>query len=145
MQALNHVAFGSLVALVVKEPAVAIPVALGSHFVMDAIPHYGEDHKAPRFSRRYYGRILVDAQISVLFAAWILAAHPPHAGLVFICGLVAILPDFLWPLALYVKKTSLMWKFFVFHKRIQRESRRGIYVEIVWFTVTCSAVYALIH
>jgi hypothetical protein len=145
MQALNHVAFGTLVALVVKEPLLAVPLALGSHFVMDALPHYGEDHKAPRFSRRYYGKILVDAQISILFGAWVLAAHPPHAWLVAVCGLVAVSPDFLWPIALYIKHQGPLWEFFEFHKRIQHESRAGIFVEIAWFAATGAAVFSLVH
>jgi len=145
MQALNHTVFGSLIAVTIKEPALAIPLALVSHFVMDAIPHYGDDPKAPRGSKRYIMRIFIDAIASILIGLFFLSLNPPNPGLLIICALVAVLPDFLWPLAIFIKHKGPLWSFFKFHKKIQTESRMGIYVEIVWFFITTSLVLVKIY
>ena len=37
----NHVLAGSLIGIGIKEPTLAITLAFVSHFVMDALPHFG--------------------------------------------------------------------------------------------------------
>ncbi|HSX05426.1 MAG TPA: hypothetical protein VLF69_03090 [Candidatus Saccharimonadales bacterium] len=37
----NHVLAGAIIGLTVKNPAAAIVLALASHFVLDALPHFG--------------------------------------------------------------------------------------------------------
>ena len=37
----NHLLAGSLIGLTVAQPALAIALAFASHFVMDALPHFG--------------------------------------------------------------------------------------------------------
>jgi hypothetical protein len=140
MQALNHAVFGSLIAVTINEPALAIPLALGSHFVMDSIPHYGEDPKMPRGSKSYYVRILADLSVSALMVLFFLSLHPVNPALLILCALAAVMPDFLWPLALVIKQKGPLWAFFVFHKRIQTESRSGIFIEAGWFVVTSALV-----
>ncbi len=136
MQAFNHTVFGALVAVTIKEPALAIPIALGSHFVMDAIPHYGNDPKAPRGSKFYNMRVLIDGIASILILVIIVSLKPADPGLIIACALFAVLPDLLWPLALHIKQKGPLWDFFKFHKHIQRESRSGIFVEIGWFVLS---------
>lgn len=145
MQAINHAVFGALIAVTVHEPVVAIPLSLGSHFVMDAIPHYGNDPKAPRGSRLYYLRIIIDTMASFSILLLFLSFHPPHMKLIIVCASVAILPDLLWPLALHVKRSGPLWAFFKFHKLIQRESRSGILVEKGWLIITTLLVLYKIH
>jgi hypothetical protein len=40
MTATNHALTGALIALAVKKPELAIPLALLSHFALDLVPHY---------------------------------------------------------------------------------------------------------
>jgi len=136
MQALNHTVFGSLIAVTITEPAIALPLALASHFILDMIPHYGDDPKSPRGSKSYYIRIVVDIIACFIVGGIFLSLNPPHAGLIVACIWVSVAPDILWPLALFIKQKGILWNFFKFHKKIQRESRSGIYLEIVWFAVT---------
>ncbi len=145
MQALNHVVFGSLIAVAVNQPVLAVPLALGSHFVMDAIPHYGSDPKAPRGSALYHARIVVDAVASTLIVCFFLSLHPSNPMLLIACSIAAVMPDFLWPLALVIKRKGPLWAFFKFHKLIQRESRSGIFVELGWFTITTLLVVFIIQ
>jgi hypothetical protein len=41
MHSINHAALGAVIGLVTKDPLIAIPAAFASHFVLDALPHYG--------------------------------------------------------------------------------------------------------
>ena len=143
MQGLNHVVFGSLIGLTIKQPALAVPLALASHFALDVMPHYGNDPKLIWRSRRYHQRILLDGLACTAYIAWLISLHPPNTGLVVLCAFLALLPDLLWPITLYIKDHGLFYAFFKFHKSIQNESRQGIYVEIIWFLVTAGMVYFL--
>jgi hypothetical protein len=140
MQALNHTVFGSLVAVTINEPALAIPIALASHFVLDTIPHYGNDPKIPNGSKAYKLRVVADFVASLLILLLFISLHPPNTALLLVCAFAAVAPDALWPLALKIKHTGPLWAFFRFHKGIQTESRSGIFVEIGWFLITTSIV-----
>ncbi|HET9173941.1 MAG TPA: hypothetical protein VFN56_01525 [Candidatus Saccharimonadales bacterium] len=145
MQAVNHVVAGSLLAVVLPDPVVVVPLAIASHFAMDSLPHYGNDEHAPLGSRPYFYRIVVDTILSVLIVLFFAGLYPLHAPLIILCALCAILPDLFWPAAAFVKQRGPLWKFFVLHKTIQRESRRGIWVELVWFLVTFEVTIQLVH
>jgi hypothetical protein len=140
MQGLNHVVFGGLVGLTIKEPALAVPLALGSHFVLDMIPHYGEHYRTRHGTKLFKVRAVADVVASFAFGIWLLWLHPANSGLVAACMILAVLPDILWPVALYIKQTGPAWEFF---KRIQRENPWGIYIEVIWFLVTFGLVYHL--
>lgn len=141
MQGLNHVVFGSLIGLTIKQPALAAPLALVSHFALDVIPHYGNDPKLIWRSKRYHQRILLDGIACLAYTAWLVLLQPPNLGLALWCAFLALLPDLLWPITLYIKDHGWFRAFFKFHKAIQNESRPGIYVEIVWLIATTSLVY----
>lgn len=133
MQALNHVAFGSLIAVTIKQPSLAAPMALASHFVLDTFPHYGEDPRARQGSLAYNIRIVLDASLSLVLLIGLAWQFPQHTSLILLCGFLAILPDFFWPLALYIKQRGPIWAFLKFHKSIQKfESPRGIWFEVIW-------------
>lgn len=145
MQALNHVAFGALVGAAVHEPAIALPIALASHFVMDAIPHYGEDPATAPGTNGYHWRTLGDAAASLLFIAGVVALQPANLALILGCIFLATLPDLLWPIALHIKHHGALWDFFKFHKHIQHEDRQFWPVEVIWFMLTTAAVVALLY
>lgn len=143
MQGLNHVVFGSIIGLSVTQPALAVPLALASHFALDTVPHYGEHHRTARGTTGYHLRIAADAVVSLVFMLCLLSLNLPNPALVITCALVAVLPDFLWPLATKIKQSGPLWEFFKFHKGIQHESPWGIYIEVIWFIATCGLAYWL--
>lgn len=136
MQALNHVIAGSIIGITLANPLIALPLALTSHFAMDAVPHYGEDDKAPRGSKPYLARILIDGVVSVFFVTLIIGLKPSRAALIMLCAFMAVLPDLLWPLAYIVPHDKKLWSFFVFHKRIQHENRAWWKIELIWLLVS---------
>lgn len=140
MQALNHMVFGTLVAITVNDPVIAVPVALASHIALDAIPHYGDNPRAALGSRAYNLRVIADIVACILVMLLFLSFHPINPILILVCAFFAILPDIFWPFALIVKHKGPVWAFFRFHKNIQHESPSGIYVEIAWFILTTALV-----
>lgn len=146
----NHVLAGSLIALAIREPLVAIPLAVASHFVMDALPHFGYpgNHgyvEALKHKLSYgVGVVSIFATIGV---AILLTSQSLWLALV--CGFAAALPDGLG-IYNYIryekydrKATGLLKAIHIrFHRAIQWCERPwGIYVEVVTF---CLLTFVLI-
>lgn len=137
----NHIITGALVATVVTQPVVAIPLAFLSHFVLDALPHYGHEHDDRYWLTSGYTRVLVVDMLIILttiFAIW--HFRPENWGLMIICGIAAVLPDALWvPYYLHDRKNpepKQRGKLGDILKRIQTAERPwGIYVEAAWLVV----------
>ena len=85
MTATNHALTGTAVALTISNPFIALPVALASHFICDAIPHFGLSSYEDRTERKnLFHRILyIDA---LLLAALMIFLLVSGASLVvFVC------------------------------------------------------------
>ncbi len=137
MTATNHSLTGSVIGLAVGQPLLAIPLALISHFVCDALPHYGSDSDAlatPRFKNM----LVLDAFGSFLVVLVLALFQPQFWLLAAFCAFFAASPDFMW-----VKKfltaqrgevantqPSILLRF---HAKIQwYEKPSGIYFELIW-------------
>lgn len=137
----NHVITGALIAAVVPQPLVAIPLAFLSHFVLDTLPHYGHEHDERYWLTKTYTKVLVtDALLINSFFISLLIIRPEHWLLIGACAVVAVLPDILWiPYYLHdrrhpeSKQRNAVSKFL---KRIQLGERPwGIFVELAWLVV----------
>jgi hypothetical protein len=139
----NHVLTGAVIALVIKQPAIAIPVAFLSHFVLDVLPHFGiyEDDVVKRNANRLFRTVL---SIDILLLITALSVVPWLVGqdvgvwLVFSCMVAAVLPDAAWvPMFVREIKTK-QWRpshnhFINFHRSIQWfEKPQGLAVELLW-------------
>lgn len=141
MIAFNHALTGAVIGLSLQRPMVALPVALCSHFVCDAIPHYGSnrpDTTELKRSRFTY-QLLVDAVLCIGLVALLLFTAPTAWFLAGICAFVATLPDFAWlPGFLRVRRGGNFEPakpngFMIFAARIQWFSKPiGALVELVW-------------
>ena len=88
----NHMVAGALIASVTPQPVVAIPLALVSHFVMDALPHYGDNNKNSWLNQV----LIIDALLTVTFIFAIIIGQPIGWVLMLSAGLVALSPDLVW-------------------------------------------------
>ena len=138
MTASNHVVAGALIATAVASPAAAISLALGSHFVMDALPHYGDNNNHSWLNRNFKYVLAVDLLVAAIFVTGVVVAQPASWVIVTLCALVAVAPDILWlpyfmaDLRHEQKEHSKLAKFL---KWIQWGERPwGIYLEIIVFT-----------
>ena len=115
----NHVLSGALIGAAVRRPAAAFLLGVGSHFVLDAVPHWGKWR-----DRRHFIRVAVPDGLTGLAAmAAFTAAAPRDRRAAVAAGMLgAALPD--------LDKPSRIWFGFSpwpaavdhFHARIQDEA-----------------------
>lgn len=141
MTATNHVVTGSLLAATLKNPAVALPLAFLLHFVLDALPHFG-DRSDPDISIARLRWILpFDAAMAAAVLLVIVLMQPDHWLVIALGGVLCASPD-LFHIPRYVRylrtgKSSPYRDWFSrFHDWIQWGERPwGIYIEAVWLVV----------
>ncbi len=152
MTATNHALSGAVIGLAITQPAIALPLAFASHFVLDAVPHFGIGFSKSEQNRRLFHRyLLVDASLLLLIILYLYFAG---AGwLVFACLFLAGCPDFYQAYNyLFNKKFRAtgggIWnnKFARFHKDIQRgkESIKGIFIEVPLAIIFTAAITYLL-
>lgn len=136
MTATNHALTGSLIGLIVGSPWLAIPLAFGSHFVLDAIPHFGVSDT--KLNSRLFTLYLVLDALLVLALFTCIAVLQPTSWVAAFCGAIAATsPDLMW-LPDYVRahKGKALAKhrhIVLFHKNIQWFERPiGVFVEVAW-------------
>ncbi len=98
MTATGHALIGTVIAAKIGNPALAIPIALGSHFLADALPHWDTGYNRRQKSRlRFFLESLVDLILSFVLAWIVLVWFFPTTSLsyAFIIIIVSKLPDWL--------------------------------------------------
>lgn len=139
----NHFMTGAAIAAVVQRPALAVPLAFASHFVIDAIPHYGYGN-IPLQQRDAKRHFVLKQTIDTYFGLGLFWLVPylmrsVQTPLVTqLCMLAAFIPDAIWTVHYVIAQRSGVYKelnrFNRFHKTIQWCERTwGIYVEALWF------------
>jgi hypothetical protein len=137
--ATNHALTGAIIGLVAGRPLIALPAALVSHFVCDAIPHWTPDvpdDKRLR-SNSFRNYLIAEASLCFLLVVILALARPENWLLACFCAFLATSPDLLW-IPRYVKtlrgqkyRANLYEKF---AQGIQWFTRPiGAVVEIGWF------------
>jgi hypothetical protein len=127
----NHALAGALIGAYLPLPA-ALPVALASHFVLDALPHYGLPHENRDVSPAWRAIFITD-----FIATACLIALPASRGryAMLACGIMAVIPDFVWVIRVIRDRSfdlsnNLSW-FTKWHAGIQRYERPwGIWIEL---------------
>jgi hypothetical protein len=141
MTATNHVLTGSVLAFatVGQWPVWAIlPVAFLLHFVLDALPHFGQPDNPLVALARLKWLLPLDAAIAASVLLIIAVVRPEHWLLVMTAGIVCSSPD-LWSARRFFRFLSTGdprrgsdW-FSQFHFKIQWGERLwGIWVELAW-------------
>lgn len=127
----NHTLTAVALTQFIASPIAIAPVALASHFAIDALPHFNHP-KWPFKSRQW----LIVATIDNLVALGILGAtlvlRPDQWLLTITAVFFACLPDLLFLLDIFFKR-PVKNAFTRFHSRIQwSETLPGIVVEAIW-------------
>lgn len=164
MTATNHALIGAAIALSVKRPELAIPLAFVSHFAADLIPHYNppgsnrstfKNHaeswsrKMRKTSFRFIFTIDMTLLVLLLIVLPFMAPSSVSPLTLFLSMIAAISPDFLGGIQ-YLSKIFFGMKFkngrFTnFHISLQWMERPwGIYVELVWFVLIGLLIHRLL-
>lgn len=127
----NHGLTGGLIAGILPLP-LAIPLALTSHFILDALPHYGILNHTRDKSNFWKIFFVADALATFGLAAYAIADN--HYAM-FFGGLAGVIPDFVW-VGIVIKTRSFNlskhsnW-FTRWHAGIQRYERPwGLWIEL---------------
>ncbi|MDB5170686.1 MAG: hypothetical protein JWO35_380 [Candidatus Saccharibacteria bacterium] len=141
----NHAIAGALVAVAVKNPAAAIPLAFVSHYAMDMLPHFGMaviggNVRARNNHPLYKAVTSIDIVLcigAVIVVPFLLNAQVSWLT-VLACMLAAVSPDFAWVYKFFKElKSGIMTRkgaFNQFHKSIQWAERPyALVVDILWF------------
>lgn len=140
----NHILAGSLIGLTVVNPALAVILALASHFVMDVLPHFGYAGRkgySEALKHKLSYVVAVATLITSLGVLLFLALHGEWFAI--FTGLVAASPDVvgLYNWLGYEKhgRKASGWLEIVhvkFHRAIQWCERPwGVWVELMIFVV----------
>ncbi|HUD81821.1 MAG TPA: hypothetical protein VMR08_04350 [Patescibacteria group bacterium] len=139
MTAANHVLAGSAIALAIHQPALALPLAFASHFVLDALPHFGYAPRGFAYALRQR-RFMVMEVLDLVGLIILVFTINFTVWTTFAAAVLAVSPDFEW-LSRYFyfwhKGKPYVSSFFgKFHAKIQWCERPwGIYAEITFFIV----------
>ncbi len=130
-----HSLAGATIAVIVPNPVISIPLAIGSHFVLDMIPHWQEILYPYKVTYKTWIRIPIDLGIAIFLVNIIATHHSGIANNIWMSAFMANLPDFdsfafIWSLPL---KNKLFKKFFDWHLAIQRETSSlwGVMTQLV--------------
>ena len=147
MTGTNHIATGAVIGAVLAAP-VAVPAAIASHFVLDALPHFGQPELSWR-SRRYIVVIGIDALLVLSIAIAIVITKPLHWRLMLAGGFLAMSPD-LTLLPNYIREMRTQarkprtHRFTQWHARIQREYAWGLVAEIAWLLIIMPFLFRML-
>lgn len=96
MTATNHMLAGALIGAVIREPMVALPIALLSHFALDALPHFGFSSWQERTKHSKLLKTILSVDGLTLLAVMWTVLSISNSWLSFVCGIVAVSPDLIW-------------------------------------------------
>lgn len=145
MIALNHVLAGTLIAVITPaEYTLYIPIiALLSHFVLDAFPHYGNDEEAPVGSRRFRRIVQFDALLCVVAFGLALYLYPESYFWLGVGAFFAAAPDLLW-LVEHKARRRIATLYFAFAKKIQWGERSWAWsLDILYAMIMISVLIGL--
>jgi hypothetical protein len=98
MTATGHALIGTVIAAKIGNPALAIPIALGSHFLADALPHWDTAyHRRQKSKIRFFVESFADLILGFVLSWGLIVLLFPwtNLGYAFIIIIVSQLPDWL--------------------------------------------------
>jgi hypothetical protein len=122
----NHVLSGAVIGAVTRRPVPAFVAGVASHFVLDAIPHWGDWR-----SREHFMYVAVrDGLTGLAVMAALTAIAPPTARTAVLAGMAgAALPDLDKPSVIYFGRSPFPRAVNEFHSAIQDEAQGRAHIE----------------
>ncbi len=137
MTATNHTVTGMAIAAAVGNPWLALPLAFASHFVLDAIPHFGNHAVINKQVRVFSIFLSADMAVAAALLLSVIFLAPANMWMIVAGGVIAASPDLMWiPEYLAMLKGQAQAKggtIKTFHSRLQREMPSAFVIEAAWF------------
>jgi hypothetical protein len=151
MTAINHALTGTVIGLLVGQPLLAVPLAVGSHYVCDALPHFGTGlpDKVVLKTNKFRDYLVVEAILCFLLVVGLATIRPEHWLLAAICAFTATAPDLLSIKRYFITRRGQRWQpttYGKFAKSIQWFERPiGGLVELAWFIAAIAIIIPFIR
>ena len=124
----NHVLSGALIGALTRRPLPAFAVGVASHFVLDAVPHWGKWGSRRRFLRA----AVPDGLASLAVMGTLAVVSPADRRPAVLAGMAgAALPDLDKPAWLWFGWSPFPAAVNRFHARIQREAAGRAHLELL--------------
>jgi len=130
-----HVIVAAAIAVNVANPALAIPLALGSHFVLEKIPHWNphlntELKKYGKITSQSTNIVIADSALALSLGGLTAYIMLPDVGLaltVLLACFVAVMPDLIEAPYYFLRKKSdfIVKKWIPFKKSVQIDASKG--------------------
>jgi hypothetical protein len=132
MLMVNHALTGVILGHAVQNHWILVPVALASHLVLDAIPHFGHPESSLR-SRRWHLTGLFDGLATCVLLLLVCLMWPTMRPHLLLGAFMAVLPDLFYVPEILLQRRVTGW-FGRWHHRIQwGENPTGWLVDAGWF------------
>lgn len=150
MTAINHALTGTAIGLLVGEPLLAIPLAVASHYVCDALPHFKVNlpEKVVLKSNLFRSYLVAEAGACFMLVVLLSVAQPQHWFIASTCAFLAAAPDF-FSINRYLRvRAGKKWKPSLYAKfagGIQWFERPiGGFVEVAWLVAAVVVILPFI-
>jgi hypothetical protein len=138
----NHVLSGALIGALTRRPLPAFAAGVASHFVLDAMPHWGKWGSRRRFLRA----AVPDGLASLAVMGALAAVSPADRRVAVVAGMSgAALPDLDKPIKLWFGRSPFPKAVDRFHGRIQREAAGRAHLELLAAGALAAAALAAIR
>ena len=118
-----HAVTGAAIGALLPNPWLAVPLAIGSHFVLDSMPHWQETLAPYKPTKKTYIRIPLDISLSIGLVLLVSAWHPAATLSIWLGAIFANVPDLDTIVVLVPRlKAGLLQRFWDWHCSIQRET-----------------------
>jgi hypothetical protein len=137
MVSLAHSFAGATIACAFPNPTIYIPLALLSHYILDAIPHYDLGSTIKNYEKnKKTSLILAFIDVSIAFITIVIFGYLTHKNLNFYLGaFLGILPDIIdAPTNFFNKKYKLLIFFNKIHGKYHHNSKNvfnGIFPQVI--------------
>ena len=138
----NHVLSGAVIGAAARRPVSAFALGVVSHFVLDAVPHWGEWRAHGQFMRV----AVADGLTGLAVMGAMTAIAPADARAAVLAGMMgAALPDLDKPSVIYFGRSPFPRQVNEFHSIIQREEQHRFPHEAAAGLVFLAAAIALLR
>lgn len=143
-----HVVVGAAIATKVVSPALAIPLAFASHFLLEKVPHWNphlntETEKFGRPTKQSTYIVLADVIGSLILGGYIASRALPNSGqaaTILLASFASVLPDVLeGPYFFFNMRSEIIRKWIKFQKSIQVDT--GVVPGLITQAVTIVAAF----
>jgi hypothetical protein len=144
MLATPHATTGAVIGALIPNPLLVVPLAIGSHFVLDSIPHWQETLAPYIPTKKTYIRLPIDIVLAATLVWLMTRWQPSSSGTIWLGATVANVPDLDSVVVLIPKlKQGLIKKYWDWHCKIQREtsSMWGVLTQFVAIAIGLVVVY----